>query len=97
MIDYILLTSLSIYAIHTATRPQMILEWLKVKVNQRLLLQLDINPEKLVYLNKWLWDCPPCMATLYGTIAFFLFCLPLYLLPVFVLSVSGLNAVIVKL
>lgn len=97
MIDYILLTSLSIYAIHTATRPFMILEWFKIKFNNRLLLQLDIDPEKLLYINKWLWDCPPCMATLYGTIAFFLVCLPLYLLPVFVLSVSGLNAVIVKL
>ena len=97
MIESIVLTSLCIYAIHTATRPQMILEWLKVKVNNRLLLQLDIDPEKLVYINKWLWDCPPCMATLYGTFAFFYTDLSFNFLLVFVLAVSGLNAVIAKL
>ena len=96
MTEKILITSLCIYAIHIVTGEGMILEWLKITINKRLLLQLDIDPEKLVKINKWLWDCPPCMASFWGTIAFLIIGLPMSYYLVFIFAVCGLNALIAK-
>jgi len=54
----------------------------------------------LPYLNKPLWKCPICMASIHGTAIFALFVMPIYgiwLWVPFCVCLAGLNYVIINL
>jgi hypothetical protein len=77
---------LVIYGVHASTRGNMILgfvgDWI-----------FDVSP----ILSKVLFDCTPCMTSLYGSIGFFFTDLPIQYLPIWVFSMCGTNYIVNKL
>ena len=43
------------------------------------------------WIDKPLVSCPACMASLYGTVGFFFTPIDIYLLPVYIIALAGLN------
>jgi len=75
---HVVLTSLWCLGFYIAFDSGMILGWLR--------------PEKKYWLTKPLYDCPPCMGSLHGFVAFFLLfgTMDFRVVP-FIFCVSGLN------
>ena len=69
MEKHFLITVLVIYGIHATTQPQMIFSGLYNKLFY-LLSRWMKDPSKIL---KVLFDCTPCMASLYGSVSFFFF------------------------
>jgi hypothetical protein len=117
MIQHFLITVLVIYGVHASTRSGMILGYFgdlydnpfKSKCNcytgvvcrcpetSRSYKWYKIK--KKVY--KMVFNCTPCMASIYGTISFFMFCdfpSPLFLsYGVWVFSLCGFNYILNKI
>ena len=80
-IELLLITSLWIWGVHGFFQLSGLsegLNWLPSKI------------------TKPLWDCPPCQSSVHGTISFALFHhdINLFLWPVFVFCLCGLNYII---
>ena len=87
MTDFLLrlfIGCLIIVGIWNAFKPGMVMGWLGKIWDRRL-------PEGL---NKPIWSCPPCMASVHGTWIWFLFGGDLTFWPAFVLALSGLNRLV---
>lgn len=83
MIEHTLITSLSIIMIHASTKEGMIASFVP-----RL---LNVLPW---WIKKPLFECPVCMCSIWGTLAFLFFpFLPIHY-PLFILSVGGCNLII---
>lgn len=94
MTEYFLITVLAIYGVHASTRDGMILGnaymWLFFKLSRRVK-----DPSMIL---KPLFDCTPCMASVYGTISFFVGGFPsLVWLPAWVFSLCGFNYILNKI
>ena len=92
---FFIFNSLVIFGIHAVTRDGQLLwplaKWIYNKI------PLTNGGQGVV---KALIDCPPCMASTYGTIGFFLLVYPalgLWWLPGWVLSLCGFNYLLNKL
>lgn len=86
MLKTFITTILVIYGVNTVTNVGMLLEWVRIKA--------DILPDKLL---KPLFDCTPCMSSIYGTASFFCTSLHIVYLPVWVLSLCGAITLLNKL
>ena len=86
MFQTFIITILVIYGVNKVTDVGMLLEWVRIKA--------DVLPSKLL---KPLFDCTPCMSSIYGTISFFYTSLHLVYLPVWVLSLCGAITLLNKL
>ena len=98
MIENLLINSLLIYGIHASTRTGQLLNFLTkfVVIGKGFPTPKQAHRQRM--LEKVTYDCPPCMASLYGTAYFLLLVdMPFYYLPVWVLSLSGLNYILNKL
>lgn len=93
MIKTFLATSLFIYGIHATTRHEMIFGFVSKWFDNKIF----VGHVYYNYISKVLIDCTPCMASLYGTISFFI-CKPTELIyyPVWVFCLSGFNYVVNK-
>lgn len=94
MIQHFLITVLVIYGIHAITRDGMLLGGLYMKILFILSKRIK-HPEKIL---KPLFDCTPCMASVYGTISYVLyigFTDPLTYV-VWVFSLCGFNYILNK-
>lgn len=88
MIQTFIITVLVIYGVHATTREGMIFEYIGNKAYY-------IHP----MLSKVLFDCTPCMASVYGSISYFIVVYPthgLMVWPVWVFSLSGFNYILNK-
>ena len=96
MIQHFLITVLVIYGVHAVTEPGMILSGMYQKIFYTLSRKMK-DPSKIL---KPLFDCTPCMASVYGTISFFMvdsFPTPLvFSLVVWVFSLCGFNYLLNK-
>jgi hypothetical protein len=95
MIEQIIITSLVIFGIHNSFKAEMILNVIYTKSMKIIVKYLPSNLWNPI--EKVMFTCPPCMASLYGTVAFILFCLPFYLFIPFIFAVSGLNYILNKI
>lgn len=98
MIQQFLITVLFIYGVHASTRDDMLLDFLRSALFYKCKKPLDFDIR--VKLSKVLFDCTPCMASLYGTISFVVFVYPEQALshwPVWVFSLSGFNYLLNKI
>ena len=97
MIQHFLITVLVIYGVHAVTEPGMVLGGMYQKFFYMLSRKMN-DPSKIL---KPLFDCTPCMASIYGTISFFMFCdfpSPLFLsYGVWVFSLCGFNYILNKI
>jgi hypothetical protein len=98
MIQHFLITVLVIYGIHGTTRGGMIFDlkrvdtWMFKRLKGKYIYLFD-------NIFKALFDCTPCMASIYGTISFFILVDNLdglIYLPVWVFSLSGFNYILNK-
>lgn len=110
MIQHFIITVLVIYGIHGSTRGGMLLApfalWLESLISGKTFNSMDCTPcvptrrENIAYYTiKMLFNCTPCMASIYGTISFFLVEFPtqgLVGLPVWVFSLCGFNYILNK-
>ena len=99
MIQHFIITVLVIYGIHASTRSGMILGGVN-RLFFTLTMHKGIKAEKLNMIYKPLFDCTPCMASLYGTLSFFIIGFPmqgLVFLPVWVFSLCGFNYILNKI
>lgn len=97
MIQHFLITVLVIYGVHASTEPRMILSG----VYDKLFFFLSSKMRNPSIILKPLFDCTPCMASVYGTISFFMvdsFPTPLlWNFVVWVFSLCGFNYILNKL
>ena len=110
MIQHFIITVLVIYGVHGSTRHNMIfsISWLeRYFIKESGFIDYS-NPDPQytfvgkvwLKLSKALFDCTPCMASVYGTISFFIVEFPtqgLVGLPVWVFSMCGFNYLLNKL
>ena len=98
MIHPFLLTVLIIYGIHASTRDGMLLAGIPL-ILIRLLTKVIKNENTVVNILKPLFDCTPCMASVYGTLMHLLMFpgAPLIGVVIWVLSISGFNFILNKL
>ena len=99
MTEHFIITVLVIYGIHASTRPNMILAPIGNFISNKLTDLIGINTA--IRISKVLFDCTPCMASLYGTVSFFLvrpYPSPLLLSwAVWVFSLCGFNYILNKI
>jgi len=95
MIIQIIITSLVIFGVYNSTKSEMILH--KPKTKLMGLVIFNSSPTIWHPIEKVLFTCPPCMASLYGTVAFICFGLPIILFIPFIFAVSGLNYILHKI
>ena len=100
MIEHFIITVLVIYGIHGSTRSGMILDYKSIDI--WIFKRLQGKHIKLVDKTlKVICDCTPCMASLYGTVSFFLvrpYPSPLLLSwAVWVFSLCGFNYILNKI
>lgn len=97
MIYYLLFTSLAIIGFHVTTKEGMIFHKLYLKTIGYFVLKFSDKAAVYESLDKMLFRCPPCMASIYGTIAFILSPFTIgYYIP-FIFALSGLNYVLSKI
>lgn len=85
----VMLSSLWCLGVNSLFQEDMILERLATKLDEKLPL----------WVNKPLWRCPPCMASVHGSAAFFLFLygdFGLLFWPCLIVCLAGINYVIVN-
>ena len=108
----LVLNSLACLGVHCLTREGMLFEklrnlihwllwsffyWICVNINKKRLPFFKMNAQKIAnYLCKPLFDCPPCMASVWGLIGWFYFVTDLHLIP-YLLILCGLNALMSKM
>lgn len=108
MIQHFIITVLVIYGIHASTRDGMILDILPDIIFKIFFIGVsgksgDVATSKRAYvahkLSKALFDCTPCMSSVYGSLSFFLVEFPMQVcwLPVWVFSLAGANYLISKI
>jgi hypothetical protein len=108
MIYYFIITILFIYGVHATTRSNMIFYPVSEKIfnliagEQKQVCLVSKRQDLAVKILKPLFDCTPCMASIYGTLSYFLFIYStpgwaLYHWPVWVFCMSGTNYLINKL
>jgi len=109
MIQHFLITVLVIYGVHASTRSGMILRplasWFKRLImgvkDEEICHGISVRYDIVYYTMKVLCNCTPCMASIYGTISFFMvdsFPTPLFLSwVVWVFSLCGFNYILNKL
>ncbi len=89
-----LVASLCIIGIHASTWNRMINEWVTR-------IHLSKNPCNPMFLPDWitypLYDCPICMASMWGLWFSFLFHIEVIQIPVFCLTIAGINTIFVVL
>lgn len=91
-----ILASLIIFGIHATTRVRMIFHPLRKKVSElfEFLLYRKLGEyertTKVAFILKPLFDCPACMASVWGTVYYFTIGSSLPYL-VFIFALSGLN------
>lgn len=91
-----ILASLIIFGIHATTREGMIFHGVKMRVASKIekLLSRKYDfyeaEKKTAFLLKPLFDCAPCMASVWGTIIYFTLN-PSYPYLAFIFGLSGLN------
>lgn len=90
MIEYIAIGSLCVIGVYAAMGEGMILEWLA-----KLLKKISDN-KILRPLRPALYECPICMASIWGTLFWLLIGAPVFW-PVYVFGVAGLNYVLVNI
>ena len=98
MIESFIVTVLVIYGIHATTREGMIFDHFKYISYKWLAKKTGFLFSDRLY--KALFDCTPCMASVYGTVSFFIVVYPeqsLFIWPVWVLSLSGFNYLLNKM
>ena len=101
MIEAFIINSLVIFGIHASTREGQILHFI-AKFVYGSAFKMP-SPKEAHYRNmtaKILFDCPPCMASFYGSIGFCLFILPdlsLWWMIGWVFSLCGLNYLLNKI
>lgn len=79
---YAFVASFSIIGIHASTWEDMINHW--------------VNKIKVPYWVSFpLWDCPICMASVWGISFAFLFNISPIQMPVFCLTIAGINTIFV--
>ena len=89
------INSLVIYGVFASTGEDMILGFVQKvsKIPDTVGGYNDINQ----WWTKPLWNCPACMASVYGTAGFYFTDLSWWWLPVYVFALSGFNYLISKL
>jgi len=94
MTQHFIITVLVIYGVHASTRDGMIFSRLYIAI----LMLLDKVTKYPQMVLKPLFDCTPCMASIYGIISFFIYGeLELYYLPIWIFSLSGFNYLLNKI
>ena len=90
MIEHIIISSLCIIGLHVAMWEGMIL--------YRVRLFLDKLTESARIVRKPLYGCPPCMASLWGSVIWFALGNSMeWRLVLFVNAVAGLNYIIISI
>jgi hypothetical protein len=97
MIENIILTSLIIFGVHATTNDGMIFHGIYKKVMSFVIIKFIDKPIIWESVDKVLFRCPPCMASLYGTLSFLFICLPIEQYIPFIFAVSGLNYILNKI
>jgi len=95
MISQLIITSLIILGIHNAVKPGMIFYSTRLKIVGFFITRIDPNHWEKV--EKMLFICPPCMASIYGTIAFLFTGQPIIMYIPFIFALSGLNYIFAKI
>jgi hypothetical protein len=103
MIYLLLINSFAIFGVYASTRDGMILEFVNnfatkwiCKAFFRFYKDPEIVSKKATFILKPLFDCPPCMASIWGLP--FALLHPLSIWPlVYLFALSGFNYVIMKL
>ena len=101
MIETFLINSLIIFGVHASTRQGQVLHFI-AKFVYGSALKVP-SPKEAYYrtiISKVLFDCPPCMSSLYGSIGFSLFIFPdlsLWWMVGWVFSLCGFNYLLNKL
>jgi hypothetical protein len=83
MLEFILINSLVIWGIFAATRDGMI-----------------FNLESLPlpnWLSYPLYECPVCMSSVWGSVGFYMMGDNIWLMPIWILAIAGLNYLILML
>ena len=92
MIEAIGIGALFVLGIYAAMGEDMILHWLQLSLEQ------VTNNRVLKYLRPALYECPICMASFWGSIAWFIMGFGFTdLLIVYIVAVAGLNYIIVNI
>lgn len=90
MVEPILIGSLCVMGLYAAMGEGMILEWLQ-KFLERISDNSTLRP-----LRPALYECPICMASIWGTVFWLILGAPIFWI-LYVFAVAGLNYVIVNL
>lgn len=94
-----ILATLIIFGIHATTREGMIFHsfkmWIASKIEKILSRKNDFYEaeKKTAFILKPLFDCPACMASIWGTVIYFTLN-PDYHYLVFIFGLAGLNYLI---
>lgn len=88
MISLITITALALYATGPLQEPGMLLHPLRRWLNARRISS---------YISKPLYGCPPCMASVWGSLVWFFFGIDFLSIqwPLFVLATSGLTYLLI--
>jgi hypothetical protein len=87
---------LIIWGIYAAFKPDMIFSKLDILLRSKLYSKF--LPSKVDYYLKPFYKCPICMPSVWGAPVFIVFIQePLYLLPVYVVSMVGFNYIVAQL
>lgn len=101
MIESFLINSLIIFGVHASTRPGQLLHFIaKFVYGSGLKIPSPKESYYRTMVSKVLFDCPPCMASLYGSIGFSLFIFPdlsLWWMIGWVFSLCGFNYLLNKI
>ena len=101
MVLMLIVNSLIIFGIHASTRERQILEFVVHLYYKMFSINLKPKQANRVSMGaKVLFNCPPCMASLYGTLFFACFIYPtlgILYLPGWVFSLCGLNYLLNKI
>ena len=93
-----LINSLVIYGVFASTGEGMILGFVQRWTTYNIYLPPIKSGEKeIAFWTKPLWNCPACMASVYGTAGFYFTDLSWWWLPVYVFALSGFCYLISKL
>lgn len=105
MILHFIITALVIYGVKASTDPGMLLGWVRIKfivLMDRIFTKAMTYTQTNVYyslITKPLFDCTPCMASVYGTISYWVY----YPDPtisgwvIWVFALAGFNYIVNKL
>jgi hypothetical protein len=92
-----LINLLIIWGVYASFKPDMIFEQLDRRIRAYLYWRTR-NKERIDYWLKPFYKCPICMPSVWGSTGFFLTIdRPLYLWPIYVVSMVGFNYIVSQL